>query len=270
MWEPFLEEARRAIVTAQEVAQDLGQSAIAPDHVLVGVAAEWRTAASSTLSELGATYEKLLDRLRIASPAEADKPQDSSMVFDRRTKRVVELAFQEARRRNHSYIGAEDLLLGIAGEAEGGSGSILSAFGITYGVLAEKLRDRMPEQARPRPGPFVAFDHVQLAMPKGEEDRAREFYGRVLGMEELQKPAHLAVRGGVWFSSGDVHLHLGVTDDFRPAAKAHAALRCREFMRYVAELREKGVDVQEAERLPDERERAFIADPFGNRIELTG
>jgi catechol 2,3-dioxygenase-like lactoylglutathione lyase family enzyme len=46
---------------------------------------------------------------------------------------------------------------------------------------------------------LLALDHVQLAMPAGAEDRARQFYRDVLGLEEIPKPAALAARGGVWF-----------------------------------------------------------------------
>ena len=74
--------------------------------------------------------------------------------------------------------------------------------------------------------PFTALDHVQLAMPAGEEERARAFYVGVLGMTELPKPAELRGRGGAWFASGAVQLHLGVDGAFVPARKAHPALRC--------------------------------------------
>ena len=57
--------------------------------------------------------------------------------------------------------------------------------------------------------PFSAIDHVQFAMPAGEEDRARAFYGRLLGMIELPKPAELAKRGGCWFGSGKRASSLG-------------------------------------------------------------
>ncbi|MFX8270408.1 glyoxalase, partial [Acinetobacter baumannii] len=67
----------------------------------------------------------------------------------------------------------------------------------------------------------LALEHVQLAMPKGGEDAARGFYGAVLGLTEVAKPAELAGRGGCWFEAGAVKLHLGVEDDFRPARKAH-------------------------------------------------
>jgi len=74
---------------------------------------------------------------------------------------------------------------------------------------------------------IVGLHHVQLAMPRGEEASAREFYAGVLGMTEVPKPPHLAVRGGVWFSAGNTQVHLGVDEDFRPAKKAHPALLVR-------------------------------------------
>ncbi len=49
---------------------------------------------------------------------------------------------------------------------------------------------------------LYALDHVQLVIPAGEEDQARAFYGDVLGLAEVPKPAHLAARGGVWFEAG--------------------------------------------------------------------
>jgi hypothetical protein len=66
---------------------------------------------------------------------------------------------------------------------------------------------------------FTAIDHIQLAMPVGGEETARRFYVDVLGMTELAKPPELAKRGGCWFLSGTVQVHLGVENDFRPAKK---------------------------------------------------
>lgn len=115
--------------------------------------------------------------------------------------------------------------------------------------------------------PFVAYDHVQLAMPAGEEDRARAFYLDVLGMTELEKPDNLKKRGGAWFASGALQLHLGVESDFRPALKAHPALRCADFDALTARLRTNGIDVR-VEAFEDGVRHGYIADPFGNRIEL--
>ena len=59
----------------------------------------------------------------------------------------------------------------------------------------------------------LSLIHI-FAMPAGEEDRARAFYGDVLGMTEAPKPAVLAARGGVWFTAGAVALQLGVEAEF--------------------------------------------------------
>ena len=117
--------------------------------------------------------------------------------------------------------------------------------------------------------PFSAIDHVQLAMPQREreEERARGFYCGVLGMTEIPKPPELAKRGGCWFGSGDVQLHLGVEADFRPAKKAHPAVRCRNYEDLTSRLRAAGIEVTEDENIPGVR-RCHVFDPFGNRVEL--
>lgn len=115
--------------------------------------------------------------------------------------------------------------------------------------------------------PFTAIDHVQLAMPSAEEEAARRFYSGLLGMREVAKPPELAKRGGCWFESGGVQIHLGVEKDFRPAKKAHPALRCADYDALVLKLRAAGTEVTEVDDIPGIR-RAHIFDPFGNRIEL--
>src|SRR3954451_1233889 len=115
--------------------------------------------------------------------------------------------------------------------------------------------------------PFLAIEHVQLAMPEGEEEAARRFYTGILGMREIPKPSELAKRGGVWFASGELQLHLGVDQEFRPAKKAHPALRCADYDNLLVRLRAEGVVVT-----PDGAKegvaRCHIHDCFGNRIEL--
>jgi len=91
--------------------------------------------------------------------------------------------------------------------------------------------------------PFSTIDHVQLAMPPGEEDRARAFYVGLLGLMEVPKPTELAKRGGCWFGCGTVQIHLGVETDFRPARKAHPALRCVDYDGLIARLKVAGVTV---------------------------
>lgn len=116
--------------------------------------------------------------------------------------------------------------------------------------------------------PFERIDHVQLAMPPGEERKARDFYAGILDMAEVEKPAELRERGGAWFRSGDVIIHLGVEPEFRPARKAHPALVCRDFSALVQKLTAAGCAVTPDPLLIDGRARCYVHDPFGNRIEL--
>jgi catechol 2,3-dioxygenase-like lactoylglutathione lyase family enzyme len=115
--------------------------------------------------------------------------------------------------------------------------------------------------------PFASIDHVQLAMPPGGEDAARSFYRDLLGMLEIPKPPELAERGGVWFASGGVQLHLGVEADFRPAKKAHPAFRCADYPGLTGLLRLAGIEVTPDSSVPGVT-RCHLHDPFGNRIEL--
>src|SRR5215472_16025605 len=85
--------------------------------------------------------------------------------------------------------------------------------------------------------PFSAIDHVQIAMPAGGERQARAFYADLFGMTEVAKPAELAKRGGCWVTCAPVQIHLGVEDDFRPAKKAHPALRCFDYAGLIARIR---------------------------------
>ncbi len=116
----------------------------------------------------------------------------------------------------------------------------------------------------------VGVDHIQIAAPKGCEAAGRRFFGELFGLEELPKPAPLAARGGLWFRLGAAQLHIGVEADFRPAKKAHLAIRMRDeaalralFDRLVA----AGV-AAEMNREIEGAVRFFTEDPWGNRLEV--
>lgn len=111
------------------------------------------------------------------------------------------------------------------------------------------------------------IDHVQLAMPAGREGDARAFYADTLGLSEVDKPPHLARRGGCWFESGPVKIHLGVEADFRAAKKAHPALIVSDLAALIERLGARGYRVVEDQPL-EGYERRYVDDPFGNRIEL--
>jgi catechol 2,3-dioxygenase-like lactoylglutathione lyase family enzyme len=119
---------------------------------------------------------------------------------------------------------------------------------------------------------FVGVDHVQLAAPPGGEAEARAFYGGLLGLEEITKPQALAARGGCWFQCGAQQIHIGIETEFRAAKKAHPALRLSDraaFDGLLARLTARGVAIKrDDEAIPGVTGRFFIADPWGNRLEL--
>jgi catechol 2,3-dioxygenase-like lactoylglutathione lyase family enzyme len=121
--------------------------------------------------------------------------------------------------------------------------------------------------------PIVGLDHVRIAAPPGCEGDARRFYGGLLGLAEVAKPAVLAARRGVWFALGasarGQQLHVGVEEDFAPARKAHPAFVCATgSLEELAErLVEAGCEVRWDSSLPGVA-RFYVDDPWGNRLEL--
>ncbi|MDR6412275.1 glyoxalase [Paraburkholderia terricola] len=114
----------------------------------------------------------------------------------------------------------------------------------------------------------IGIDHIQLAMPAGEEAAARRFYGGLLGMLEIPKPPHLARRGGLWFRCGSIHqVHLGVQDSFIPARKAHPGFLVDNLSDMTVKFRHSGVEMFTDNPIVG-FERVFVFDPFGNRVEL--
>lgn len=114
---------------------------------------------------------------------------------------------------------------------------------------------------------YIGLDHVQLAAPRGCEERARQFFGTLLGWPELEKPEPLRQRGGLWFQCGAQQVHIGVEEPFSPARKAHPAIAILDAAALQRHLAEHGVAVREDKELPGVR-RFFVDDPFGNRIEF--
>jgi catechol 2,3-dioxygenase-like lactoylglutathione lyase family enzyme len=111
------------------------------------------------------------------------------------------------------------------------------------------------------------IDHIQIAAPEGCESAAREFYGSILGMKEIEKPPALRARGGCWFECGSQELHIGVERDFRPARKAHPAFSVFHLNELRETLKARGVKVVEDDALPDAR-RFYAEDPWSNRLEF--
>jgi ATP-dependent Clp protease ATP-binding subunit ClpC len=126
MWEPFTEGARRSIVLAQEEARRLGSNAIGTEHLLLGIVAGENLAAK-VLTTLGFDLTKIRANAEAIVGQGAGSPEN--MVFTPRAKRVIEFAFEEARKLNYNYVGTETLLLGLVREGGGVAGRVLKDVG---------------------------------------------------------------------------------------------------------------------------------------------
>ncbi len=118
----------------------------------------------------------------------------------------------------------------------------------------------------------MRLHHVQVAIPRHGEDAARRFWVDGLAMLEVEKPATLRGRGGLWLRSGEAEVHLGVEEPFQPARKAHPALllaSVAELDAAAARLAGLGFEVDHAERdtFPGHL-RCHAFDGHGNRVEL--
>jgi ATP-dependent Clp protease ATP-binding subunit ClpC len=129
MWEPFTERARRSIVLAQEEAQRLGNNYIGTEHILLGIISEGESLAAKVLETLGVNLAKVRAEVE-AIVGRGGQTVQQEMVFTPRAKRVIELAFDEARQLNHNYIGTEHLLLGLIREGEGVAARVLTNLGV--------------------------------------------------------------------------------------------------------------------------------------------
>ena len=114
---------------------------------------------------------------------------------------------------------------------------------------------------------IARLDHIQIAAPEGCEPAARDFYGTLLGMREIEKPEPLRARGGCWFECGAQQVHIGVEHDFRPAKKAHPAFVATNLDELRHALLARGTKVSDDVSLPGIR-RFHAEDPWGNRLEF--
>ena len=110
------------------------------------------------------------------------------------------------------------------------------------------------------------LDHVQICIPRGEEEKAREFYTRVLGLEEIEKPDALKPNGGLWFKIADIQLHIGA-EDVQGKSKRHPAFEVEGLEEIRRHLQENRVRIKEETQVPGLNRFSFF-DPFDNRIEL--
>jgi catechol 2,3-dioxygenase-like lactoylglutathione lyase family enzyme len=113
----------------------------------------------------------------------------------------------------------------------------------------------------------ISLHHAQVFYPPGEESKARDFYGKALGLAEIERPATLADRDGLWFAAGQGQVHLSAQADLALHARRHFALQIDDLDAVRARLAGHAARFEEATPIPGWR-RCYVFDPFGNKIEL--
>ena len=139
-FEKFSERARRVLSLAQEEAQRFNHNYIGTEHILLGLVRETEGVAARVLSSLTVDLSKVRSAVEFII-GRGEKPPQGEIGLTPRAKKVVELAVDEARRMNHTYIGTEHLLIGLMREGEGVAAGVLESLGVTLDkVRAETHR----------------------------------------------------------------------------------------------------------------------------------
>ena len=134
-FEKFSERARRVLTLAQEEAQRFNHNYIGTEHILLGLVRETEGVVARVLINLGIDLNKVRAAVEFII-GRGEKPVQGEIGLTPRAKKVIELAVDEARRMNHSYIGTEHLLVGLLREGEGVASGVLESLGVTL----EKVR----------------------------------------------------------------------------------------------------------------------------------
>lgn len=129
MWQRFTERARKVVFFAQEEAQKFGEGYVSTEHLLLGLVRESDSVAARVLEKLGVGLGKIRAEVEKQLPRGESRPSQD-MTLTPRAKRVIDLAYDEARNLNNNYIGTEHLLLGLIREGDGLAGRVLARLGV--------------------------------------------------------------------------------------------------------------------------------------------
>jgi len=169
MWQRFTERARRVVFHAQEEAGLLGESFVSTEHLLLGLVREPDSIACQVLNRMGVSIGKIRSEVeKQVTRGEGRLGQD--MQLTPRAKRVIDLAYDEARGMTNDYIGTEHILLGLIREGEGIAGRVLGRLG----VKAEKARDLVREMQTGETGGKLPRAARTWKTPVGERMSGRD------------------------------------------------------------------------------------------------
>ncbi|MBO03804.1 MAG: NDP-hexose 4-ketoreductase [Chloroflexi bacterium] len=145
-FEKFSERARRVLSLAQEEAQRFNHNYIGTEHILLGLVRETEGVAARVLSNLNVELVKVRSAVEFII-GRGERPTPGDIGLTPRAKKVIELAVDEARRLNHSYIGTEHLLIGLMREGEGVAAGVLESLGVSLEKAREETNSIIKDQA---------------------------------------------------------------------------------------------------------------------------
>jgi ATP-dependent Clp protease ATP-binding subunit ClpA len=142
VFERFTDRARRVLTFAQDEARLLNHSFIGTEHILLGVIREGDGMGAEALRRLGVSFEVVRGKV-VESVGMSGSAPTGSPPFTPRAKKVLELSLREALQLNHSYIGTEHILLGLAREGDGLAARVLADLGIDLLRIRQVVNDLM-------------------------------------------------------------------------------------------------------------------------------
>lgn len=183
MWQRFTERARKVVFYAQEEAQKFGEGFVSTEHILLGLIRESDSTAAFVIERLGASLNRIRSEVEKQLPRGEARPSQD-MTLTPRAKRVIDLAYDEARHLNHNYIGTEHLLLGLIREGDGLAGKVLAKLGLELerarGILldlgAHQPRPDNPAEPATRPGFTETLANHTLIAAKRATEMGNPFY----------------------------------------------------------------------------------------------
>ncbi len=140
----FTKRARRVLTLAQEEAQRLNHNYIGTEHLLLGLVREENGVAVRVLRDLGVDPRQIRERVE-RTVGRGQRAMYGKLSLTPRTKRVIELAVDEARRLGHHYIGTEHLLLGLVRAGEGVAVDVLKGLGVSLDKVRSQTARVMME-----------------------------------------------------------------------------------------------------------------------------
>ena len=178
MWQRFTERARKVVFYAQEEAQKFGEGYVSTEHLLLGLVRESDSVAARVLEKLGVSLNRIRAEVEKQLPRGDARPSQD-MTLTPRAKRVIDLAYDEARNLNNNYIGTEHLLLGLIREGDGLAGRVLAKLGVELEKARREVMALQDNESQSKSGSSRASSGGASSSP-GTKTQTLDEFGRDL------------------------------------------------------------------------------------------